>query len=503
MADGPQSERLEVLRQRWEQDRSSRIFLQLAEEYRRLDRAAEAIPVLEEGLRHHPGSLSALVALARAQLETGEAAAAIPTLEQVLAKDRTQMVAYRLLVEAYVDQAQVQLAEERLAVYAELNPTDPAIGTLRAQIAALASAPTLDPVTPAESTPARRMEDVTDRPAEPPASRDEYRPADLPQSEDRRPAPRQEEPSIDARQVFPFLGPPGGAVNLAQLSRRHLLAPEGAPAARLIRESGPPPAPVAPPPPVASPTEELPDTTSLEDETPAALSAAGSPQAVESATARLSELETTTEPGVEAAAEPEVEAAAEPEPVPASPSPRVSRDIFDLPPLAGLEAEEPRPLTAELPPAAAVRSAARTEELPPIEEVTAAGDGGERSTAGDGSFQGGVSPQGDSTESELFGEIAAAEGAEKQESTATLGSLYLKQGHSREAKAIFEQVLESEPGNESAKAGLVTALRQLQPVGDLLTSLDVPEHGGVSDRKARALMAYLARIRSTTGTDVR
>ena len=47
MSDGAFPDRLTQLRSRWESDPSSRIFLQLAEEYRHQGRVREALEVLE------------------------------------------------------------------------------------------------------------------------------------------------------------------------------------------------------------------------------------------------------------------------------------------------------------------------------------------------------------------------------------------------------------------------------------------------------------------------
>jgi tetratricopeptide (TPR) repeat protein len=100
MADPtPSDYHLTYLRERWERDRSSRVFLQLAEEYRRRGLHSEALEVLEVGLRHHPGYLAAQVALGRCLMEAGQLARAGEVLERVLTQDPTQAVAIRLLAE--------------------------------------------------------------------------------------------------------------------------------------------------------------------------------------------------------------------------------------------------------------------------------------------------------------------------------------------------------------------------------------------------------------------
>ena len=136
--DAPTSERLESLRARWESgkesDTGSAVFLQLADEYRRLGRAEDAVAVLEEGLGRNPNHPAALVALGRCRLELGRPEEASEVLERVIAADPTQMVAYRLLVEAYVERGMAEEARQRLRVYGLLNDADPEIADLRRRI---------------------------------------------------------------------------------------------------------------------------------------------------------------------------------------------------------------------------------------------------------------------------------------------------------------------------------------------------------------------------------
>ncbi|HUP21735.1 MAG TPA: tetratricopeptide repeat protein [Thermoanaerobaculia bacterium] len=145
--------RLRALRQRWEADRTSRVFLQLAEEYRRQGMPSEALRVLEEGLRHHAASIAGQVALGRCRLELGQAEGAAAILEKVVERDPTQMVAYRTLVDAYVRLGAATEARDRLAHYIQLNPQDLEIENLGLQIeeldrAAAALAPEAAPLEP-------------------------------------------------------------------------------------------------------------------------------------------------------------------------------------------------------------------------------------------------------------------------------------------------------------------------------------------------------------------
>ena len=137
MAEPTPAERLAQLRQRWERDPKSRLFLQLAEEYRRAGRLSEAVRILESGLGHHPTYVAAQVVMGRCLLETGDMPRAVKVFERAVALDPTQIVANRLLVEAYLGVDDVAKARERLDIYRVLNDRDTEIEGLESRIAAL------------------------------------------------------------------------------------------------------------------------------------------------------------------------------------------------------------------------------------------------------------------------------------------------------------------------------------------------------------------------------
>lgn len=146
--------RLESLRRRWEQNPDSRVFLQLAEEYRRAGKLEEAIEVLETGLEKHPGSLAAHVALGRCRLESGEPEAAVRSFERVLREDATHLVALKNAVLAYQAMGEDGRGMEKLDLYRALNPSDAEIEEIESLLDV--------PQRPASATPPRR-------PAEEPA----------------------------------------------------------------------------------------------------------------------------------------------------------------------------------------------------------------------------------------------------------------------------------------------------------------------------------------------
>ncbi len=84
--------------------------------------------------------------------------------------------------------------------------------------------------------------------------------------------------------------------------------------------------------------------------------------------------------------------------------------------------------------------------------------------------------------------------------TATLGKLYLDQGHLEDAVQTFEEVLSREPDRLDAQEGLAEARRRL---GETLAAEEVLEGeddtGNARDRKVRVLREYLDRLRAASG----
>jgi tetratricopeptide (TPR) repeat protein len=408
MSDGAFPDRLAQLRTRWESDPSSRVFLQLAEEYRHQGRVKEALAVLDKGLQEHPGYLSALVAKGRCHLELGEGAAARGVLERVVKQDATQMVANKLLVRAYLETAEPAKARERLDLYSLLNDSDPEIVELRRQIKAMERPEPISPASPVSAVPPPVPEDspfdldpVGAAPAAPaaPAPADDIfdfglGPAPVPPrrreaedifSLDETHTPQA--PATDDDLLFP-------EVSASALRQRYLssLASEG------IFEIGPVPIPASEVPILAAPQAPF-APSPIAPIAPPALFPEESPlpevpDALEVVEEDTSWLEEVPAPAP-AAAEPvfDFESVSEPLPAPPPPPPAPLEEVADLWPEESLTPEpEPEPVRAAEPPAMAA--------------------------------------------------------------TATLGELYLRQGHVDEAERMFQEVLEREPGNAAAQAGL-------------------------------------------------
>lgn len=480
MTDGAFPDRLSQLKARWESDPSSRIFLQLAEEYRHQGRIKEALAVLDRGLQEHPGYLSALVAKGRCHIELGEAEGARSVLERVVKQDATQMVANKLLVRAYLETGDPARARERLDLYSLLNDSDPEIADLRRQIKQMErpkeqppedSLFDLGPLTAAPRPAARPApDDIFDlgRGAAPaPARRevedvfplDEIAPPPSPAPEPMaalEPAVEAEEEAAGDGDLFPGLVSRATRERyLASLESEGIfefgIAAAPPPAAAFV-----PPAPAVPPvfepAPAVEPAVVDEDASWLEEiAPPEALST--EPEPVFEALPPLAPMAPAEEPATEELW-PEEEPTAEMAPLP------------ELPELEAEPEPEPEPLPQAAP--------EPLPELPPLR------------------FQ---------------------EPAPEPVATATLGELYLRQGHLDEAERIFREVLEREPDSGSARAGLGRLEEARRTAEPFASKPSLPEPldarrllagfqpgragGGTTARKIFLLNRYLERLRGS------
>ena len=89
--------------------------------------------------------------------------------------------------------------------------------------------------------------------------------------------------------------------------------------------------------------------------------------------------------------------------------------------------------------------------------------------------------------------VVAPSGELPVEATATLGELYLRQGHEAEAEEIFRAVLRREPGDAGALQGLEEVRRRRRlPVA---AAEPEPSPPGLTSRRAEVLGRYLTRLR--------
>jgi tetratricopeptide (TPR) repeat protein len=115
---------LEKLRQKVEKDPASRLFLPLAEEYRKAGRPDEAIAVLLTGLEHHPGYTSARVAMGRIYLEKEMLPEAQAEFEKVVSVVPDNLFAHKKLAEIYRERDETERALSSYRTVLMLNPLD-------------------------------------------------------------------------------------------------------------------------------------------------------------------------------------------------------------------------------------------------------------------------------------------------------------------------------------------------------------------------------------------
>jgi tetratricopeptide (TPR) repeat protein len=163
--------RIDELRRRLERDPGSRLFAQLAEEYRKAGNHADAIRIARTGLAQHPSYPSARLTLGRALLDSGDAAGARAELETALRDAPDNILASRFLGQALEALGELDPALQQLQKTLKMAPGD---RQLESQIVSLETrlrSPQAPAVAPAGGIPLSG--DVTaplPRPA-PPAAR--------------------------------------------------------------------------------------------------------------------------------------------------------------------------------------------------------------------------------------------------------------------------------------------------------------------------------------------
>lgn len=192
MAQPASNPKVEELRFRIKTDPKSRLFFPLAEELRKVQQLAEAEQVLRQGLTVHPTYLSAWVSLGRICREQGKNDAAVESLTKALALDPGNVVAARLLADAYLALGEKVEAIKKYKLVHALLPADQdleaIIRKLDDEISGVAPAPVAAPEPESAAAP---------EPAPEPEA------AASSQEEDLRPMPTMETPFGDAFAAAP------------------------------------------------------------------------------------------------------------------------------------------------------------------------------------------------------------------------------------------------------------------------------------------------------------
>jgi tetratricopeptide (TPR) repeat protein len=131
-------------------DRRSKAFMPLADEYIKAEMWEEAIAVLEDGLKAHPGFVTAMVALGRAYEQQGQRQKARAILEEAIKLSPENLRAHRILAKIYAAEGAVSQAQRSCAVILGANPSDEEILSIQRTVAAKQAA-SVAPA-PAEAT---------------------------------------------------------------------------------------------------------------------------------------------------------------------------------------------------------------------------------------------------------------------------------------------------------------------------------------------------------------
>ncbi|MEC4685137.1 MAG: tetratricopeptide repeat protein [Nitrospirota bacterium] len=117
-------EDIEKLKARLEKDPSSKLFVPLAEEYRKAGMYDEAIEVLLEELHKQPAYTTARVSLGKIYLERGQTEKARGEFEKVIAAVPDNLFAQKKLAEIYNSAGDTEKAAVCLRKVLEINPHD-------------------------------------------------------------------------------------------------------------------------------------------------------------------------------------------------------------------------------------------------------------------------------------------------------------------------------------------------------------------------------------------
>lgn len=117
-------EDIEKLKARLEKDPSSKLFVPLAEEYRKAGMYDEAIEVLLEELHKQPAYTTARVSLGKIYLERGQTEKARGEFEKVIAAVPDNLFAQKKLAEIYNSAGDTEKAVVCLRKVLEINPRD-------------------------------------------------------------------------------------------------------------------------------------------------------------------------------------------------------------------------------------------------------------------------------------------------------------------------------------------------------------------------------------------
>jgi Tfp pilus assembly protein PilF len=164
-------------------DPRSKAFLPLAEEYCKVGMWEEAVSVLEAGLKHYPGFITAMVVLGRAYDQLKQATKARAVLEGAIKLSPENLRAHRTLMRIYAAQGLTQEAKKSCGVILSMNPKDEEALSVQASLGAQEPEPATKTSPPAMTSALARASQptpaVTSEAAAPATSPRDHRSGDL------------------------------------------------------------------------------------------------------------------------------------------------------------------------------------------------------------------------------------------------------------------------------------------------------------------------------------
>ncbi|HEV8658349.1 MAG TPA: tetratricopeptide repeat protein [Thermoanaerobaculia bacterium] len=145
MAQAATNPKIEELRFRIKSDPKSRLFYPLAEELRKINQFEEAEQVLRGGLANHPSYLSAWVSLGRVLRDQKKDSDAAEALNKALLLDPGNVVAARLLADAYLNLGEKVEAIKKYKLVLALLPGDEELEGTIARLDSEINAPAIIP----------------------------------------------------------------------------------------------------------------------------------------------------------------------------------------------------------------------------------------------------------------------------------------------------------------------------------------------------------------------
>ncbi|MCI0528578.1 MAG: tetratricopeptide repeat protein [Nitrospira sp.] len=142
------SPEIATLSEKLQKDPSSRLFFPLAEEYIKCNMLEEAIIVLKDGLKIHPGFHAARVSLGKVYLQNGRVAEAKAEFEKVVAQNPDNLMAQKKLAQIYRDEGNIQKAKQICENILLTNAKDPEMKKLLPELDKVQAKPVAEVIAP-------------------------------------------------------------------------------------------------------------------------------------------------------------------------------------------------------------------------------------------------------------------------------------------------------------------------------------------------------------------